>query len=201
MDNQLRSFLDELHDRGREHDAREQDRLARLRNLEPETAALLAVLVRTLRPRRMLELGTSNGYSTVWLADAARAVDAVLLSVEIEPQRSEQARANLTAAGLDTWAELRSDDAEEILAKSSEEEWNLIFLDAERSAYTRYWPDLVRVLTPGGLLVVDNAVSHAGELSGFRDQIAADARVMQALVPVGAGALLVVKEVSPPSGA
>jgi predicted O-methyltransferase YrrM len=201
VDKQLRSFLDDLHGQGREHDAREQDRLARLRNLEPETAALLAVLVRTVRPRRMLELGTSNGYSTVWLADAARAVDAVLVSVEIAPQRSDQARANLTAAGLEAWAELRSDDAEEILARSSEEDWNLIFLDAERSAYTRYWPNLVRVLAPGGLLVVDNAVSHAGELSGFREQIAADARVMQALVPVGAGALLVVKELSPPSGA
>jgi predicted O-methyltransferase YrrM len=201
VDKQLRSFLDDLHGQGREHDAREQDRLARLRNLEPETAALLAVLVRTVRPRRMLELGTSNGYSTVWLADAARAVDAVLVSVEIAPQRSDQARANLTAAGLEAWAELRSDDAEEILARSSEEDWNLVFLDAERSAYTRYWPNLVRVLAPGGLLVVDNAVSHAGELSGFREQIAADARVMQALVPVGAGALLVVKELSPPSGA
>jgi predicted O-methyltransferase YrrM len=194
VDQQLRSFLEDLHRRGRDHDAGQQDRLQRLRNLEPDTAALLAVLVRSARPRRMLELGSSNGYSTVWLADAARAVDAVLVSVEIDPRRTEQALGTITAAGLEAWAQLRSDDAEEILARSSAEEWDLVFLDAERSAYTRYWPDLVRVLTPGGLLVVDNAISHAGELSDFRGRIAADARVMEALVPTGAGALLVVKE-------
>ncbi|HWX96598.1 MAG TPA: class I SAM-dependent methyltransferase [Solirubrobacteraceae bacterium] len=200
MDQQLRSFLGELHRRGRDHDAGKQDRLERLRNLEPDTAALLAVLVRSAKPRRMLELGTSNGYSTVWLADAARAVGAALVSVELDPARTEQARRNLGAAGLEDWAELRSGDAALALASSADDEWGLIFLDAERSAYPSYWPDLVRALAPGGLLVVDNAISHAEEMSAFRAQIAAEPRVLEALVPIGAGALLVVKEPARPSG-
>src|SRR6202012_5570098 len=69
-----RAFLDELYAHGREHDARHEDRLARLRNVEPETAELLGVLVRALGARRVLEIGTSNGHSTLWLADAAEAV-------------------------------------------------------------------------------------------------------------------------------
>jgi predicted O-methyltransferase YrrM len=194
MDDTLRSFLGDLHRLGREHDASRQDRLERLRNLEPETAALLAVLVRSSRPRRILELGTSNGYSTVWLADAARAVGAVLVSADIDAERTEQARSNLSAAGLEGGVELRNEDAGLVLSCSSDEEWGVIFLDAERPAYQAYWPDLVRVLEPGGLLVVDNAISHAGELTALREQIGADARVMEALVPTGAGALLVVKE-------
>ena len=196
MDERLRNLLEDLHRRGRDHDAREGDRLARLRNLEPDTAALLAVLVRSTRPPRMLELGTSNGYSTLWLADAARAVGALFVSVEIDSRRTEQARMNLRAAGLEEYVELRTDDAERVLVSSSAEEWALIFLDAERPSYTRYWADLVRVLAPGGLLIVDNAVSHAAELSDFREQIAGEDRVIEALVPTGAGALLVVKEPS-----
>jgi predicted O-methyltransferase YrrM len=194
VDEDLHRFLADLHRQGRDHDAQERDRLKRLRNVEPDTAALLAVLVRASRPRRMLELGTSNGYSTVWLADGARAVDAVLVSVDTDPRRTAQARANLAAAGLDDRVELLTDDAARVLASGSAEEWDLIFLDAERPAYPAYWPDLVRVLAPGGLLVVDNAVSHAGELVDFRARIDADARVTAALVSTGAGALLIVKE-------
>ena len=100
MDQQLRSFLFELHRRGRDYDASRQDRLERLRNLEPETAALLAVLVRSAKPRRMLELGTSNGYSTAWLTDAARAVGAALVSVEIDPC----SRNSLSTWGVISWA-------------------------------------------------------------------------------------------------
>jgi predicted O-methyltransferase YrrM len=95
-----------------------RDRLDRLRNLEPDTAKLMAVLVRATRPARMLELGTSNGYSTIWLADAARAVGAELVSVELDPARSEQARRNLESAGVADNAELRVADAGELRAGS-----------------------------------------------------------------------------------
>jgi predicted O-methyltransferase YrrM len=64
------------------------------------------------------------------------------------------------------------------------------FLDAERPAYPGYWPDLVRVLAPHGLLAVDNAISHAGELVEFRELVAGDERVIEALAPTGAGLLL-----------
>src|ERR687889_552003 len=72
MGDALRSLPAELREQGREHDPRQERHDDRLRNLEPETAALLAVLVRSGRRRRLLEIGTSNGYSTVWLAGAVR---------------------------------------------------------------------------------------------------------------------------------
>ncbi len=193
MDTQLQRFLGDLYRHGRDHDAAKEDRLDRLRNVEPDTAALLAVLVRSLQPDRILELGTSNGYSTVWLADAARAVGSVLVSVEIDPARTRQARENLAAAGLDGHAQLRTDDAARTLAASADDEWGLIFLDAERPAYAGYWADLVRVLAPGGLLVVDNVLSHADQVAPLRELVSADERVTEALAPTGAGALLVVR--------
>jgi predicted O-methyltransferase YrrM len=188
-----RAFLDELYAHGRSYDAARADRLERLRNVEPETAELLGVLVRALGARRVLEIGTSNGYSTIWLADAALAVGGAVVSLEIEAERTEQALANLTRAGLEGAAELRTADAGEALAGFADESWDLIFLDAERPAYVGYWPDLLRVLVPRGLLVVDNALSHAKELVDFSELVYGAEGVTSTLLTVGAGALLIVK--------
>jgi predicted O-methyltransferase YrrM len=194
MDDDLIALLDEVYSYGVAHDAGKADRLERLRNVEPDTAQLLAVLIRALRPRAVLELGTSNGYSTLWLADAVRAVGGRLVSTDIDPGRSAQAAGNLDRARLRDLVELRVQDAAVTLREASDETWDMIFLDAERSAYTSYWPDLVRVLKPGGLLVVDNVISHAEEVREFRELVRSDELVSEALAPTGAGALLVVHD-------
>jgi predicted O-methyltransferase YrrM len=193
MDVELEGFLTGLYRSGRDHDAVLEDRLERLRNVEPETARLLGVLARGLGANRVLELGTSNGYSTIWLADAARACGGALTSVEIEPKRVAEADENLRRVGLEAFAELRLEDARACLANSADAAWDLIFLDAERPEYVSYWPDLVRTLGTGGMLVVDNVISHEHEVAEFRELVEGDGRVMDALVPIGAGALLVVK--------
>ena len=194
MDAGLLAFLDELYTSGREHDGRQADRRDRWRNLEPDTARLLSVLVRALAPRRLLELGTSNGYSTIWLADAARAAGGSLVSVEIDASRAERARDNVSAAGLSDVVELRVEDASATLSGSLDGHWDFILLDAERPAYVDYWPDLVRSLARHGVFAVDNVVSHDAELGEFRELVARDARTMDALCPTGAGVLLIVRE-------
>ena len=188
-----RELLEQLHAHGREHDAALADRLARLRNVEPETAEMMAVLVRALGARSLLELGTSNGYSTLWLADAAQANDGRLVSVEIDPQRTAAAAVNLAAAGLEQVVELRTQDAAAALAGWPDAGADFVFLDAERPAYASYWQDLVRVLATPGLLVIDNAVSHANELEELFALARNDARVLTTRVPVGAGVLLVAR--------
>lgn len=194
MDARLRSLLEDLHRHGVEHDAGQADRLQRLRNLEPDTAALLALLVRATGARHVLELGTSNGYSTVWLADAVAANEGDLTSVELDPERTTQAAQNLERAGLRRVVDLRIQDAADTLRQSDDAEWDMIFLDAERPAYVSYWPDLVRALAPRGVVAVDNVLSHTAELEDFRAIVSADARVTEALAPTGAGALLIVRD-------
>ena len=194
MDDALHALLQELHRQGAEHDAGQPDRLQRLRNVDPDTGQLLALLVRATGARRLLELGTSNGYSTLWLADAARSVGGHVVSVDVDSRRSDQAEGNLDRAGLRERVELRVQDAALALRESGEGAWDMIFLDAERAAYCDYWPDLMRVLRPGGLLAVDNVLSHAGEVHDFRALVSAEARVSEALAPTGAGLLLVVRD-------
>src|SRR6187551_2659957 len=174
MDSTRQTFLDKLYAHGRAHDEQREDRLQRLRNVEPETAELLGVLVRAMSATRVLEVGTSNGYSTIWLADAAEAVGGSVISLEIEPDRTAQAASNLTEAGVKEFVDL-------------------IFLDAERPLYAGYWPDLIRILRPNGLLVVDNTLSHAKDLVEFSELVYSDPAVTSTLVTVGAGVLLIVK--------
>jgi predicted O-methyltransferase YrrM len=187
-----RAVADDVLAAARAHDAVQADRLARFRNVEPETAELLGVLVRATGARRVLELGTSNGYSTIWLADAVEESGGVVTSVEIDPARTAMARAILERAGLAV--ELVTADASETLRTSADGAWDLVFLDAERPAYAGYWPDLLRTLRPGGgLLAIDNVVSHAAQVAEVTALIAAEPAVTTALVPIGAGLRLVVR--------
>jgi predicted O-methyltransferase YrrM len=182
---------------GAAHDAGQPDRLDRLRNVEPDTARVLAVLVRATGARRLLEIGTSNGYSTLWLADAVGSIGGNLVSLDIDADRSAMAAQNLDRTGLRELVELRVEDAAVSLQNAPDRAWDMIFLDAERPAYAGYWPDLVRVLRPGGLLAVDNVLSHADQLSALRSLISSDERVSEAVVPTGAGLLLVVRNPAP----
>jgi predicted O-methyltransferase YrrM len=193
MDARLEALLDDLHREGVEHDAPLADRTRRRRNLEPDSARLLHLLVLATGAGRVLELGTSNGYATIWLGAAVAANDGTMVSVDLDEGRLDDARENVARAGLDAAVELRLEDAGAALSGSEPESWDMVFLDAERSDYPAYWSDLVRVLPPGGLLAVDNVLSHAEEVADLRTLISADRRVTEAPVPTGAGVLLVTK--------
>jgi len=193
MEQARRALADELLAASREHDAAQADRLDRFRNVEPETAELLGVLIRATGARRILELGTSNGYSTIWLADAAQATGGRVVSVDVDADRTQLARTNLAAAGLGDDVELRTEDAGTILAGSPDSAWEFVFLDAERPAYPGYLPDLLRTLAPRGLLAIDNVLSHADELTEFTALIDREPGLIQTVVPVGAGLRLAVR--------
>jgi predicted O-methyltransferase YrrM len=193
VDEARRRLADELYAASRAHDAAQADRLDRFRNVEPETAELLGVLIRATGARRILELGTSNGYSTIWLADAAQATGGHVLSVDIDAARTELAGRHLAASGLDDCVELRTGDAVGILAAAPDAAWEFVFLDAERPAYAGYLPDLVRTLALRGVLAIDNVLSHAHELVEFTASIEREPALTQTVVPVGAGLRLAVR--------
>jgi predicted O-methyltransferase YrrM len=194
MDAERRAIAAEVFSAGREYDAGQANRLNRLRNVEPETAELLGVLVRASRARRVLEIGTSNGHSTLWLADAVEVTNGRVETLDIDPRRTELALANLQRAGLAERVECRTLGAAQALAEYPDDAWDLIFLDAERPEYAGYWPNLRRTLAPGGTLAIDNAISHPTELTETRRLLDADPGLTTALVPVGAGLLLAVAD-------
>ena len=116
MDTTIRELLTELEDWGRLNDAENEDRSKKMLNLEPETAQFISILIRSSKSKNILEIGTSNGYSTIWLAWASQANDGRVTSIEHSPEKQVMADENLRRAGLRDWVELKLGDATEIVA-------------------------------------------------------------------------------------
>jgi len=189
----LNALLIELEQFGRANDGSTTERPRRMLNITRDTGELLAVLVRATMARRVLEIGTSNGYSTLWLASAARALGGTVTTVERSDYKVGLATANFARSGLTRYISLVHDDAGRVLERSPDGAFDLVFLDSERPEYLGWWADLKRVLRPGGLLVVDNATSHQAEMAPFVALVSADAGFVTSLVPVGNGEFLAVK--------
>lgn len=193
----LAGFLDTLYEQGREHDAPLADRLARLRNMTPEAAALIATLIRANGGGRVLEIGTSNGYSAIWFGAAVRDLDGRMTTVETEAERVAAARRNLDASGVGDRVEIIHGDGADVLRAAEPESYDVIVLDAERPAYPDYLPDLVRVLAPHGVIAVDNSVSHADQVALFRRLIENDPRFDVRLHELGDGVLTATRILPP----
>jgi predicted O-methyltransferase YrrM len=191
----LDSVLVELEQFGKTNDASITERSRRMLNITRDTGEFLAVLVRAALARRVLEVGTSNGYSTLWLASAARTIGGTVTTVELTSYKAALASANFTRAGLASFISLIHDDAGRLLEGSADGAFDFIFLDSERPQYPGWWPDLRRVLRPGGLLAVDNAMSHREELAPFVALVTADSEFCTCLVGVGNGEFLAVRSI------
>jgi predicted O-methyltransferase YrrM len=196
MDDALRRIADTLYADGVEHDSAEPDRLRRRRNLEPDAAALLGVVLRAMGARTVVEIGTSNGYSTLWLADAVRDTGGRVLSVDLDADGQAAAAGTLQQAGLDRWVELRCADGGEVLGALPDDSQDVVFLDSERTEYVGWWPHPVRALRPGGLLVIDNVLSHPDEVAPLLALVDADPALIRATAPSGKGQVFAVRGAS-----
>ncbi|MGH7264931.1 MAG: O-methyltransferase [Candidatus Rokuibacteriota bacterium] len=192
MSPELARFLDELWRAGDETDAREIERARRMLNITPDTGRLLWILVRSTGARRILEVGTSNAYSTIWLADAAAGAGGRVTTLEADPEKARQARANLERAGLAERVDLQEGRAAETLRRL-EGPFDFVFLDADRASYRTYLALVVPKLVPGGLLVADNVVSHRHELEDYLARVKSHPQLFSVTLPVGKGEELSLK--------
>ena len=121
----------------------------------PSVGSLLSVLVRASGARNVLELGTANGYSTIFMARALPAGGKVV-TLEWDPDLAEEARSNFISAGVAERVELLVGDALELITGMEPGGFDMVFMDIEKEMYSGALTDCVAVLREGGLLVVDN---------------------------------------------
>jgi predicted O-methyltransferase YrrM len=129
-------------------------------NVSPAEGKLLHILARIQGARKILELGTLGGYSTIWLARALPP-EGRLISLEIDPKRAEIARANIARAELANAVEIRVGPAADSLHKLLIEgrgPFDLIFIDADKQGYAEYLQWSLKLSRPGTLIVADNVV-------------------------------------------
>lgn len=186
MDASLSALLAELEEAGRLNDEREQERGKKMLNLEPETARLISILLRSSRRTRLLEIGTSNGYSTIWLAWAMRVTGGYVTSIDREADKQRLADENLRRAGLRVLVELRQGDATGVVAELSGP-FDCVFFDADRLSAPAQLSLLLPKLTPDALLLADNALSHPEEIAGYLATVTARSDFDHLVIPVGKG--------------
>ena len=196
MTPQLQMLLTELDAFGKQNDSEHQERPKRMLNITRDTGEFLSVLVKATQAKHILEIGTSNGYSTLWLADAAQQTNGHVTTVEYSEYKVALAAKNFERAELSPQITQRHCEAGALLAETAAASVDFLFLDSERSEYVGWWPAIKHVLKPSALLVVDNATSHAAEMAPFMALVKNDGDFSTSLVPVGNGEFLAVKQVA-----
>ena len=160
----------------------------RLRQIPPETGRFLALLAASAPPGAVLEIGTSGGYSSLWLILACMQRGDRLTTFEAAENKVQLAQQTFAAAGVAPHVHLVHGDARARLVEI--EQIAFCFLDAEKDIYPQCYELAIPRLAPGGLFVADNVISHQAELAGFVERALVDRRVDALVVPVGKGLLV-----------
>ncbi len=153
----------------------------------PDTGQLLHILVRSLNAPTILELGTSMGYSGIWLADAARETGGRVISMEIDAQKAEVATSMAAKAGLAAYIEVRVGDAVELLG-SLDSSIDFVLLDLWKDLYVPCLNAFYSKLTDGAIIVADNMISPGGkDVVAYAEAVRSRAEMTSVLLPVGSG--------------
>lgn len=160
-------------------------------NVGPEGGAFLAWLIGLIGATRVLEVGTSNGYSAIWMGRALRAVadDAVLVTLEVDSRKIAMAHENLKRAGLERIVTIVEGPGVASL-QALGGPFDLLFIDADKPQYLDYLRESRRLLHPGSLIVADNVASHAAETDTYRAAVLADDTLDSVFLPLAGGFLL-----------
>jgi predicted O-methyltransferase YrrM len=161
----------------------------------PEVGAFLHALVIGRGARTVLELGTSYGYSTLFLADAARECGASVVSIDVDPAKQAYAGQMLERAGLRDQVEFRCGDAVELLT-GDRGPWDVVLLDVWKDAYVACFEALYPALAEEGIIVSDNMIypeAARGAVRAYRAAVSAKADLQTALLPLGSGIEVTVK--------
>ncbi len=186
MNPEIQIFLKQLEEHARIHDAQEPEHSRKFLNLEPETAAIVSILARSSRARRLLEIGTSNGYSTIWLASSVGPEGGHVVSIDRSRDKHRMAHDNLLEAGLLQYVDLRVGDATEVI-KTLPGPFDFVFFDADRTSAPGQLALLLPKLAPQALVLADNALSHPDEIAGYLTMVKSLEQFQHVLIPVGKG--------------
>jgi predicted O-methyltransferase YrrM len=186
LDDRVRTVLARLEEEDRCEREEGVARELRARQVERTTGQFLFAFVAPQTDCEVLEIGGSRGYSTIWLAAGVRHLGGRVLSLELDPLKCEAWRRNISEAGLDDWAELIEGDASETLP-AIDDVFDLVFLDAEKEDYER-WFQLARgKVEPGAVFVADNVLSHADALGAYSRARQEDPTLESVTVPLDRG--------------
>jgi predicted O-methyltransferase YrrM len=178
-------YLEQLDAKDREDGT---PRLERLRQIPPVTGQFLALLAANAPAGDYVEIGTSAGYSTLWLALACEELGRTITTFEVLPEKVKLARETFRMTGMEDTVRLIEGDARAHLI--THDKIGFCFLDAEKEIYAECYEMVIPKLITGGWLVADNAINHRETLQPMLERALADERVDALIVPIGNGELI-----------
>jgi caffeoyl-CoA O-methyltransferase len=162
-------------------------------NVPVEDGRLLRMLTESTGAVRVVEIGTSNGYSGIWLCLGLRQTGGRLITHEVDPRRADLARENFARAGVEDLVTIVEGDAHETVQKL-EGSIDLLFIDADKEGYGDYLTKLLPKVRPGGLILAHNMSRPMAE-PGFVEAITTDARLETLFLHMdGAGMAVTMKK-------
>ncbi len=193
MDDKVEAVLAAYHTRmQRERKEREGKNSAEFHDrhmlsVGPDTGPFINLIARSMDAPHILEIGTSFGYSGVWLAEAARAASGRVTTLEIDPAKSAHAKEMAEKAGLADYIEFQVGDAEELIGALSPGV-DFVLLDLWKDMYTPCLEAFFPKLNPGAIIVADNMIYPGGEsVERYGKAVRAKPGVQSVLLPVGTG--------------
>jgi len=191
----LSVLLDEIQAFGRTQDETQAAHSKRMLNLEPDTAKLLYFVLRSSKRRRVLEIGTSNGYSTLWIAAAVAPLQGEVVSIDRNSDKHALARVNLQKAGFENSVRLMTGEAIQLIPEL-QGTFDAVFFDADRIRAGAEVNLLLPKLAPDVIVAADNVTSHPQEIAGYLQAIRELKGFFDITVPVGKGLSLACRTAS-----
>lgn len=170
----------------------EQDRW-KYYNISRKSAEFLSILAKLSQAKNVLEVGTANGYSALWLANAIKENGGKITTVEIDPVVMEEAKKNFLEAGLHSAIEVKIGDAREVI-KGLAGNFDFLFLDAVPSQYRAYLEVALPKLIQNALIVADNVLSHQNQAGGYLEFVERNTNLESSVVPLGGGLGIALKK-------
>ena len=158
-------------------------------NIAPENGQFLSILIGAIKAQNVLEVGTSNGYSSIWIAAALKKTGGRLITLEFDPTRAAEAEAHLQEVGLDGIVEVRVGNALDEIPKC-DATFDLVFLDAEKSEYRRYLELVLPNIRSGGLIVADDTVTMRDEMPDYIEYVFNTPTLHSVDIPLDDGVIL-----------
>lgn len=171
--------------------------------VDDDVARCLKILIMMKQPKRILEIGTSIGYSTTSMAQAVKSFGGKITTIEYDETVAKQAKDNFIRTGVSDYIEMLIGDAKEIVPKLKDG-YDLIFQDADKRLYPKLYEECIRLLNAGGVFIAEDALFPVIDLDEkwhylipsieeFNKLVANDSRVESTIIPIGDGVTVVIK--------
>jgi caffeoyl-CoA O-methyltransferase len=171
-------------------------------SVEPELGKFLGLIIRLINAKRVLEIGSGVGYSTLWLGEGVKATGGKVVTIDNHERTHKEVVRNIATAGLDNWVEKKLGNAEDIIDKLSGG-WDIVFQDAGKYLYPLLHERIVNITRRGGLIIADDTLFKVNpevrkglgdHVDKYNKMVFSDSRLYSTILSVGHGVTVSLKK-------